>query len=97
MDTLTFYLVLLLSGIIIGGMIMAMVLLPMAPSRQAGFRPPFYPEAYDYGPYPARRPPALSATLLFLLLLLAALLLARQHGQGPAVVKPDVIEQKAFW
>ncbi|MCB9051323.1 MAG: hypothetical protein H6556_17980 [Lewinellaceae bacterium] len=95
MNTLTVYLVLLLSGIIIGGMIVAMVLLPVASTRRLGYRPPIYPEDYEYGAYPARRPTALPATLLFLLLLLALLLLAHQRGQELQVGQPDRVEQTA--
>ena len=93
MDTLTLYLVLLLSGIIIGGMAVAVVLLPATRTRQYGYRPPLYPEAYEYGPYPARRPATLPATLFFLLLLLAAILLARQSSPEPPVSRQDTVEQ----
>ena len=94
MDTLTLYLVLLLSGIIIGGMIVAIALLPMGQTRQFGYRPPLYSEGYGYEPYPPRRPAALQATLLFLLLLLGAIFLARQRGQvAPPANTPQPAEQ----
>lgn len=97
MDTLSLYLVLLLSGIIIGGAIVAIVLLPMAQARQYGYRPPVYADGYDYAPYPPRRAAALPATLLFFLLLLAAIFLARQQRQELPVVKPDAVEHTSVY
>ncbi len=96
MDTLSLYLVLLLSGIIIGGAIVAIVLLPMAQARQYGYRPHLYADGYEYSPYPPRRAAALPATLLFFLLLLAAIFLARQQQEPPAV-KPDAVEHTSVY
>lgn len=93
MNNMNFYLVLVLSGIIIGGAVAGALLAPLSRLRQHGYYPPVYPDAYGYGAYPERRTAALPMALLFLLLLLALIFLGLRNEQGNRPENPVPTER----
>lgn len=92
METLNFYLLLLLAGIIIGGALVGTLMAPAAQYRQPGFFPTAYPAPYEYGAYPARRTAALPMALLFLTLLLALIFLGLRREQNNRPNAPAPME-----